>query len=124
VVVERIKEDAERETADEIAVINAQIEGFNQDLQSLASTKDQEAQDVLGSTMIQKKHELELKIYEAQRQLRAVKARQWERIEQLGNSLRRLNMAAVPGVIMVVAVVLGIWRGARRRHYISHASDA
>ncbi len=124
VVVDKIKEDAERETADEIALINAQIQGFNQDLQSLANAKDQEEQDVLGSTIIQKKHDLELKIYEAQRQLREVKARQWERIEQLGNSLRRANMAAVPGVIMVIAVVLGIWRGARRRHYISHASDA
>ena len=65
-----------------------------------------------------------MKIYEAQRDLRAVKAKRRERIEELGNSLRRLNMAAIPGVIMVIAVILGIWRGARRRHYISHASDA
>ena len=35
-----------------------------------------------------------------------------------------LGEVAVPGVIMVIAVGLGIWRGARRRHYISHASDA
>jgi hypothetical protein len=35
-----------------------------------------------------------------------------------------VNMAAVPGVIMLVAVVLGIWRSVRRRQYISHTSDA
>jgi hypothetical protein len=35
-----------------------------------------------------------------------------------------MNMAAVPGLVMVFAIVLSVWRGARRRHYISHASDA
>ncbi len=124
VVVEKIKQEAEEETANEIAVINAQISGFNQKLQSLANDTNEDQQDVLGDTIIEKKHELELKIYEAQRLLRAVQAKRRDRIEQLGNSLRRLNMAAVPGVIMVIAVLLGIWRAVRRRHYISHASDA
>ncbi|UCD51319.1 MAG: Gldg family protein, partial [Phycisphaerales bacterium] len=124
-VVDKIEQEAERETAEDIALINAQIEGFNQELQQLvAGAKGEEAQEVIGSTIIQKKRDLELKIREAERQLREVKAERRERIEQLGNSLRKLNMAAVPGVIMVIAVVLGIWRGARRRHYISHASDA
>jgi hypothetical protein len=35
-----------------------------------------------------------------------------------------INMIAVPGVVFVLAVVLGIRRGMRKRHYISHASDA
>ena len=61
---------------------------------------------------------------EAERQLRVVQAKRRERIEQLGYSLRKLNMAAMPGIIMVIAVGLGIWRGARKRRYISHGSDA
>jgi ABC-type uncharacterized transport system involved in gliding motility auxiliary subunit len=124
-VVDKIEEAAERETADEIALINAQIEGFNQELQSLVSSaKDQDQQALIGSEIVQKKRDLELKIRESQRQLREVKAQRRERIDDLGNTLKAVNMAAVPGVIMVVALVLGVWRGARRRHYISHASDA
>jgi ABC-2 type transport system permease protein len=125
VVVDKIEQEAEQETAKEVEVINAQIEGFNQKLQNLVSSaKEQDQQEVLGSTIVQQKRDLELKIHEAQRQLRAIKAKRRERTDALGNKLEVLNMAAVPSVIMVVAVVLGIWRGARKRHYISHASDA
>jgi len=124
-VVDEIEQEAERETADEMTLINAQIEGFNQELQTLvAGAKGEDAQEVIGSTIVQKKRDLERKISEAERQLRGVKAKRRERIERLGNSLRYANILAVPGVIMLIAVVLGIWRGARRRHYISHASDA
>jgi len=124
-VVDEIEAQAERETADEMELINLQIQGFNQQLQTLvAGAKGEEAQEVIGSTIVQAKRDLELKIREAERQLREVRAKRRERIEQLGNSLRKYNMAAVPGIIMVVAVGLGIWRGARKRHYISHASDA
>jgi len=124
-VVDDIEEQAERESADEIALINAQIEGFNQELQSLVSSaKEQDQQAVIGSEIVRKKRDLELKIRESQRQLRDVKAKRRERIDELGNRLKAINMGAVPGVIMAVALLLGIWRGLRRRHYISHASDA
>ena len=124
-VVDKIEEQAERESADEIALINAQIEGFNQELQSLVSSaKEQDQQAVIGNEIVRKKRDLELKIRESERQLRDVKAKRRERIDELGNTLKAVNMGAVPGVIMVVALVLGTWRGLRRRHYISHASDA
>jgi len=125
VVVDKIEQQAEKETADEIALINAQIEIFNQELQKLVSSaKEQDQQEVLGGTIVQKKRDLELKIHEAQRQLREIKAKQRERTDQLGHTLEVVNLAAVPSVIMLVAVALGLWRSVRRRHYISHASDA
>ncbi|MBN1360526.1 MAG: Gldg family protein [Sedimentisphaerales bacterium] len=123
-VVEKIRQEAEEETANRVALINAQIEGFNQQLQALVENADQEQQDVLSDAIIKQRQDLELKLYEARRLLREVQAKRSERIEELGNDLRKLNMAAVPGVIMVFAVVLGTWRSVRRRHYISHASDA
>ncbi len=123
-VVDEIEQQAERETADEVALINAQIQGFNQELENLVNSDQAEQEEVVGSTIIAKKRDLELKIREAQGQLREVNARRRERIEQLGGSLRRFNMGLVPGVIMLIALVLGLWRGLRRRHYISHASDA
>jgi ABC-type uncharacterized transport system involved in gliding motility auxiliary subunit len=79
---------------------------------------------VLGSAIVQKKRDVELRIREAQRQLREIKAKQRERTDRLAQTLEVVNMAAVPGVVMIVAVGLGLWRSVRRRHYISHASDA
>ncbi|HNS19471.1 MAG TPA: Gldg family protein [Sedimentisphaerales bacterium] len=125
VVVDQIEQEAERQTADEMAVVNAKIDGFNQELQKLVSGgKDQDKQEVLGSDIVKQKRDLELHIHKAQRDMRAIKEKRLEQTERLGRKLELVNMAAVPGVIMAVAVVLGIWRGARRRHYISHASDA
>lgn len=124
-VVDKIEQQAEKESADEITLINAQIEGFNQELQSLASSaKGEEQQAVVGDTIVQKKRALELKIHTAQRQLRAVQAKRRVQIEELGSTLKMMNVGAVPGIVMVIALVLGVWRSARRRHYISHASDA
>jgi len=125
VVVDKIEQQAEKETADEVAVINAQIDSFNQELQKLAAPdQEQDKPEVLGSAIVQKKRDVELRIREAQRQLREIKARQRERTDRLGKTLEVINMAAVPGVVMLVAVGLGLWRSVRRRHYISHASDA
>jgi ABC-type uncharacterized transport system involved in gliding motility auxiliary subunit len=125
VVVDKIEQQAEKETADEIATINAQIDGFNQELQKLvAGSQEQDKQDVLGGAIVQKKRDVELRIHEAQRQLREIKAKQRERTDRLAQMLEVVNMAAVPGAVMLVAVGLGLWRSVRRRHYISHASDA
>jgi len=125
VVVDKIEQQAEKETADEIATINAQIDGFNQELQKLvAGSQEQDKQDVLGGAIVQKKRDVELRIHEAQRQLREIKAKQRERTDRLAQTLEVVNMAAVPGAVMLVAVGLGLWRSVRRRHYISHASDA
>lgn len=124
-VVDKVEQEADEETANEVAVINAQIEGFNQKLQELVSSaKGDEQQAMVGDTIVQQKRDLELRIHTAQRQLRAVQAKRRERIEQLGSKLEMVNVGAVPGVVMVIALVLGTWRGVRRRHYISHASDA
>jgi ABC-2 type transport system permease protein len=124
-IVDNIEQQAEKETADEITLINVQIEGFNQELQALVSSaKGEEQQAVVGDTIVQKKRALELKILKAQRQLRAVQAKRRVQIEQLGSSLKMMNVGAVPGIVMVIALVLGVWRSVRRRHYISHASDA
>jgi ABC-2 type transport system permease protein len=124
-VVDKVEQEADQETANEVAVINAQIEGFNQKLQDLVSgAKGEDQETIVGDTIVQQKRDLELKIHTAQRQLRAVQAKRRQRIEQLGSQLEMLNVGAVPGVVMVIALVLGTWRGLRRRHYISHASDA
>jgi ABC-2 type transport system permease protein len=124
-IVDKVEQEAEQETSDEVAVINAQIEGFNADLQKLASSdKGDQQQGVLDNSIVQKKRDLEMKIHKAQRQLRAVQAKRVQRIDRLGSALEMINILCVPGVVMGIALVLGIWRSVRRRRYISHTSDA
>ena len=124
VVVDEIEKQAEAETAEEVEKINMQIAGFQGELQSIVSSAKEGQEEVIGSSIVQKKKELELKILQAQRQLRQVKMTRRERIERLGNRLRQANMLGAPVVILLIAIVLGLRRGMRKRHYISHASDA
>jgi ABC-type uncharacterized transport system involved in gliding motility auxiliary subunit len=124
VVVDEIESQAEAETAEEVAKINAQIAGFQGQLQSILSSAKKGQEEVIGSTIVQKKQAVELKIHQAQRQLNEVKLQRRERIEHLGNTLRQANMFVAPTVILIIALVLGVRRSVRKRHYISHASDA
>jgi ABC-type uncharacterized transport system involved in gliding motility auxiliary subunit len=123
-VVDEIEQKAEAETAEEVEKINLQIAGFQNELQSILSSAKEVQEEVIGSSIAQKKKQVELKIHQAQRQLRQVKMTKREKIEHLGNRLRQANMLAAPIVILIIAIVLGIRRGVRKRHYISHASDA
>ncbi|MCH7557124.1 MAG: Gldg family protein [Planctomycetes bacterium] len=124
VVVDEIERQAEEETREEVAKINAQIVGFQNELKSILASAKQGQEEVIGSTILQKQRDIELKQRQAQRQLNEVRLTRRERIEHLGNVLRGFNMLAAPAVILVIAIVLGIRRSVRKRHYISHASDA
>jgi F0F1-type ATP synthase membrane subunit b/b' len=104
--------------------INAQIAIFQSQLQSIVASAKEGQEEVVGSSILQKKKEVELKIHQAQRQLRDVKMKQRERKERLGRKLQYANTSVAPAAILVIAVVLGIHRTVRKRHYISHASDA
>lgn len=124
-VVDEIERQAESDTADEMARLDAEINSYNQEIQSLASqSKDGADQQVIGSAIVQKRRGLELKAVEARRQLNEVKLERRKAKEQLGNRLRQANMLATPAVILLLAIVLGIRRSLRTRHYVSHQSDA
>ena len=124
VVVDEIERQAEEATAEEVDKINAQIAIFQSQLQSIIASAKEGQEDVIGSSIVQKKKELELKIHQAQSQLRDVKMKRRQRIERLGRKLQYANTSVVPVAILVIAVVLGVRRTVRKRHYISHASDA
>ncbi|GAX61816.1 ABC-type uncharacterized transport system protein [Candidatus Scalindua japonica] len=124
VVVDRIEKQAERETANEEARINAEILGFQNELNAIVSSAEEGDEEIIGSSILQKKKDLEIKLHDAQRKLRNVKMKRRERIESLGNKLRNFNMLMAPAIILIIAIVLGVRRSLRKRHYISHASDA
>jgi len=117
VVVDQIEKEAEKETAEEEAKINAEINGFQTELQQILSSAKKGEESIIGSTILQKKKEVELKIHKAQRDLRDVKMKKRQRIEKLGNKLRFANMFPAPAVVLIMAVGLGIYRSVRKRHY-------
>ena len=124
IVVDNIEKQAERATAAEEARINAEIEGFKNELNNIIASAKEGEEDIIGSSIIQKKKDLELKLHDAQRKLRSVKMKKREQIESLGKILQNFNMLMTPAIILIIAIVLGILRSIRKRHYISHASDA
>lgn len=123
-VVDEIEVQAEAETAEEEARINAEIAGFQQELGKILSTSKETEADIIETSILQKKKEVELKIHEAQRRLRGIKMKKRERIEHLGVRLRNFCTLPGPMVTLIIAIVLGIRRAVMRRHHISHASDA
>ncbi len=124
IVVDNIEAQAERATAAEEARINAEIAGFKNELNNIIASAKEGEEDIIGSSIIQKKKDLELKLHDAQRKLRGVKMKKREQIESLGKILQNFNMLMTPAIILIIAIVLGIRRSIRKRHYISHASDA
>jgi ABC-2 type transport system permease protein len=124
VVVDKIEQEAEKQTAQEEAAINAEIAGFQQELQKIVSSAKEGEENLIEKSIVEKKKEIESKIRDAQRKLRNVKMKRREKIEQLGDTLRNRNTWLMPAAVLVVAIVLGIRRSVRRRHYISHASDS
>ncbi|MHC4068299.1 MAG: Gldg family protein [Planctomycetota bacterium] len=124
VVVDEIEKQAEAETAEEEAKINAEIAGFQGELSKILASAKEGEEEIIGSSIVRKKKELEFNIRRAQRQLREVKMQRRKRIEALGNILRNFNMLLAPVVILGVAIVLWIHHTLRKRHYISHASDS
>jgi len=124
VVVDEIERQAEEDTREEVAKINAQIAGFQNELQSILSSAKAGEEEVIGSSILEKQRDIELKQRRAQQQLNEVKLKKREKMERLGNVLRGFNMLMTPAVILLIAIVLGIRRSVRKRHYISHASDA
>ena len=123
-VVDEIEAQADAQTAEKEAKINAEITGFETELQTILSSAKQGEDEVIGSEILQKKNEVELKILEAKKQLQEIKKTRLQRKEALGNSLRNFNMLTAPAVSLFVAIALGIYRSVRKRKYVSHASDA
>jgi ABC-type uncharacterized transport system involved in gliding motility auxiliary subunit len=124
VVVDRIEREAEAETAKELNAIEAKIAGFNSELQSIVASAKQGEEAVVGSSILQKRRELELEIQRANSEKRVIQMKRRKRIDSLGGKLQRANTLIAPAVILIIVIVLGVRRSLRKRHYISHASDA
>jgi len=123
-VVEDIVRQAEAENAAEVLKIDLAIAQYNKQLQDLVTSAKEGEEDVVGSSIMEKRRQLELQIHQANREKREVNMKRRQRIDALGKKMQSANTLAAPAVILLIAVVLGVRRSVRKRHYISHASDA
>jgi len=124
VVVDRIEREAEAETAKELAAIELKIAGFNRELQSILASAKKGQEEVVGSSILQKRRDLELEIQRANSEKRVIQMKRREQIDSLGGKLQRANTLMAPTVILIIVIVVSVRRSIRKRHYISHASDA
>ena len=104
--------------------INADIEGFRTELSEIVANAKQGEQAIIGSTIQKKKQELEYKIRKAEVEKNKIQLKRRESIDKLGAKLGNINMLLAPVIILLVSIVISIRRNVRKRHYISHASDA
>lgn len=117
VVVERIKLEAEQQMAQEEAAIQSEIDNFNSELQALVADQQGQEQQVLETSILTKRQELELKIHQAERKLRQVRMKKRERIDALGKRLQQINSLAAPAIILCIGILVGVrQRVLRHRH--------
>jgi hypothetical protein len=123
-VVQKIRDEAEKETAAEVEKINIEIQGFRTELNQIISKARQGDEGIIGSAIQKKKQELEYKIRKAEVEKNKIQLKRRESIDKLGATLQNINMLLAPAIILLVAIGLSIRRTVRKRHYISHASDS
>jgi len=124
VVVDEIRAEAEKATAEEIASKNADIAVLQQELDAIVASAKKGDEGIIAASIMAKRREAELKVHKAKAELRDVDRQRFEKIEQLGSMLRNVNVLAAPGAILLAAIVLSMRRRLLRRRYVSHASDA
>ncbi len=123
-VVDQIEAEAEKSVQQQENAINAEIAAYRRELEKILSSAKQGEEEVIGSSILQKRAELEVKIREAEKRLREVRRNAYQGIEKLGDRLRNLNTLPGPVLILLVAVILGIYRSTRKRHYVRGGSDS
>lgn len=123
-VVDAIETEAEKSVQQQENAINAEIAAYRQELEKILSSAQQGQEEVIGSSILQKKAELEMKKHEAEMRLREVRRNAYQGIENLGDRLRNLNTLPGPILILLLAVIIGIYRSTKKKHYVSHKSDA
>jgi ABC-2 type transport system permease protein len=122
--VDKIEQEAAARTTQKETEIQAQIKGFEKELNEKLASLDQKENELINKTILTEKRDIELKLREAEKNLRDVKMSKVQQIEKLGVQIKNFCMLPGPALVLVLAVGLGLRRSFKRRNYISHASDS
>ena len=113
--VQAIEEAAERQFKDTERRLNEELKRTEQRLQELQKRRtDAEANAMLTPAQQAEIQKFRLEQIETRKKLRQVRHRQTADIEKLGARLKVINIGAVPLIVVVFALVLGVMRIRRR----------
>jgi ABC-type uncharacterized transport system involved in gliding motility auxiliary subunit len=123
-VVVEIREEAEKETAEEIRRRNAELEILRKELENIVASAKEGEESIVAASIEKKRREAALKVRKAEGELVEVQRKRFNKIEQLRSLLQNINTWATPAGTLIIAIFLSIRRSVLRRRYVSHASDA
>ncbi len=121
--VDQIERAAEEKTAEEEARIMAEIKGFETQLNEKLRALESKERELINKTILEEKKEIELKLHQAEMRLRDVKMKKVADKEALKNRIR--NFCTLPGplAVLAAAVILAVYRAAKRRYSIQHMRE-
>lgn len=124
-VVKDIEMAAEEETLEETRAIEAQVKGFetqlNEKLQSLGGDNKG---TLINQTILDEKKEIEIELRHAEKRLRDIRMKKRQRVQKVKEWTRFVCTIVVPVLVLIFAIGLSVYRSVKRKHYISHASDS
>lgn len=113
--VQAIEEAAERQFKDTERRLNEELQRTEQRLQQLQQKRsDADANTLLTPEQQAEIQKFRLEQIETRKKLRQVRHSQTADIESLGATLKMINIGAVPLVVVVIALILGVLRVRRR----------
>ncbi|MHC4289273.1 MAG: Gldg family protein [Planctomycetota bacterium] len=124
-IVNDIETAAEAETLEETRAIELQVKGFERQLnEKLQSLQGDNKGELINQTILQEKKEIELQLRDAEKRLRDIRMQKQQRVQKVKEWTRFACTIPGPIFVLLIAVGLGIYRGVKRRYYISHVSDS
>jgi ABC-type uncharacterized transport system involved in gliding motility auxiliary subunit len=123
-VVDELENEAEKEIAEKVAQLEDEKEELIRESQEQIEQLRQSGGTFQGmvAQIAEVQREWDERIEAKDQQIRRVKDIKRESIESLGDKLRAYNMFLAPAIILVIALILTIYRIARRRTFL-HRPD-
>lgn len=112
-VVNEIEEKADLRTRDQVAKINADIQRFETELQTMNSQATDANVGILQAEAIDKQRKVEAEIRAKRREIRALQEEKLEAVKAMGSWWKNLTRVFVPAVVLLIGIALGV-----RRHNI------
>jgi ABC-type uncharacterized transport system involved in gliding motility auxiliary subunit len=115
--VDQIEAEAEQASADEIAVINAKISEYENNLRKLGEGADEQNINIVGRKALEEREKIQAEIRRYRKELRRFSAGRREKIEHLKGSLQTHNMVWAPATVLLIAIILATIRTIRAKRY-------
>lgn len=106
--IKKIERDAANATQEKAALINAEIQKFQAELNNLNNTATQKNKGVMQSEMYKKQREAQKKVNQKQRELREVQREARESVDSVKASAEFINTLGMPLLVALIGLILWI----------------